>query len=68
MKVTPPEVGAFEEPSLSGGINSSSVGSSMGLNVNHNDSAHTTIQISSPDPSPVTSSPNHNNNVQGTIV
>ncbi|CAO1298908.1 unnamed protein product [Diamesa tonsa] len=68
LEVTPPEAGAFGEPSLSGGINPSSVGSSMGLNVNHNDSAHTTIQISSPDPSPPTSSPNRNNNVQGTIV
>ena len=63
--MTPPEAGAFGEPSLSGGINPSSVGS---LNVIHNDTAHTTIQISSPEPSPPTTSPNRNNNVQGTIV
>lgn len=61
--MTPPEAGVFREPSISG-----SVGSSMGLNVKHNDSAHTSIQISSPEPTSVTTSPNRNNNVQGTIV
>ena len=67
--MTPPEEATpavIGVPCMSGGMNS--LGSSMGLNVNHNhDSAHTSIQISSPDPSsPASPSPHHH--VQGTIV